>query len=53
MNTAKEERKVNFEKYTERISGFTKCRDIVSKEEKELKEIKVGSYKAVVLELMK
>ncbi len=53
MNTAKEDRKITFDKYAERINGFTKYKDAVSKTESELKEFTLGSYKTVVLELMK
>jgi neopullulanase len=53
MNTAKEDRKVSFEKYTERTAGFTKYKDVISKAESDLKEFTLGSYKTAVLELMK
>jgi glycosidase len=53
VNTAKEDKKVSFEKYAERTNGFTKCKDVISKTESDLKEFIVGSYKTAVLELMK
>lgn len=53
MNTAKEDKKVNFEKYAERTGGFSKYKDVLTKEEQELKDITIGSYKTLVLELVK
>ena len=53
MNTAKEEKKVHLEKYAERLNGFIKYKDVISKEELELKDIMIGSYKTLVLELKK
>ena len=53
MNTAKEDRKITLDKYAERTGGFTKYKDVVSKTETELKEFTLGSYKTVVLELVK
>ena len=53
MNTAKEERKITFDKFAERTGGFTKYKDVVTKTESEIKEFTLGSYKTVVLELMK
>ncbi|MEI7736311.1 MAG: alpha-amylase family glycosyl hydrolase [Ferruginibacter sp.] len=53
MNTAKEEKKVHLEKYAERLNGFIKYKDVISKEELELKDIMIGSYKMLVLELKK
>jgi neopullulanase len=53
MNTAKEERKISFGRFTERTNGFTKYKDVVSKAEGGLNEITLGTYKTVVLELMK
>ena len=53
MNTAKDDRKITFDKYAERTGGFTKYKDVVTKTESELKEFTLGSYKTVVLELMK
>lgn len=53
MNTAKEEKKVHLEKYAERLNGFINYKDVISKEEQELKDITIGSYKTLVLELKK
>lgn len=53
MNTAKEEKKINPSKYTEGTNGFTRYKNVISKEEGELKEFNLGSYKTVVYELMK
>ena len=53
MNTSKEEKKIQFEKFAERTNGFTKYMNVLSKEEHELKDITVDTYKAVVLELKK
>ena len=53
MNTAKDDRKITFDNYAERTGGFTKYKDVVTKTESELKEFTLGSYKTVVLELMK
>lgn len=52
MNTAKEDRKVSLNKYTERTSGFTRYRNVITKEAGELKDFSLGSYKTVVYELM-
>jgi glycosidase len=53
MNTAKEDKQVVFDKYAERTNGFTKYKDVILKTETDLKEFTLGSYKTVVLELMK
>jgi len=53
MNTAKEEQKINFQKFAERTAGFTKCSNVVTKEAHDLKGITLGSYKTIVLELLK
>lgn len=53
MNTAKEDKHVVFDKYAERTNGFTKYKDVILKTETDLKEFTLGSYKTVVLELMK
>ncbi len=53
MNTAKDERKISFEKFAERTGGFTKYKDVLLKKEGAITEIAVGSYNAAVLELMK
>ncbi|MES2432103.1 MAG: alpha-amylase family glycosyl hydrolase [Bacteroidota bacterium] len=51
MNTSKEEKTVSVNKYTERTKGFSKTVDVYSKAQSELKDFKVGSYQAVILEL--
>ncbi len=53
MNTSKEEKKVSFDKFAERTKGFVKYKDVISKTESEIKELTIGSYKTVVLELLK
>lgn len=53
MNTAKTEKTISFDKYAERTSGFTQYMDVITKEKNPMKDFTVGSYKAVVLELMK
>jgi glycosidase len=53
MNTSKKEKKISFTPFAERTNGFTKYRDIINKTESELKEFSLGSYKTVVLELIK
>jgi glycosidase len=53
MNTAKTDKTVVINNFTERTNGFTKYKDVISKKEGELKNFSVGSYKSVVLELFK
>jgi hypothetical protein len=53
MNTAKEEKNISVNKYTERTTGFTKMQDVYTKKINELQDFKLGSYQAVVLELQK
>ncbi|HPH84858.1 MAG TPA: alpha-amylase family glycosyl hydrolase [Ferruginibacter sp.] len=53
MNTSKEEKTVSPGKYTERVEGFTKSRDVINKTTTPLADFKLGSFKAVVLELVK
>jgi glycosidase len=53
MNTAKEEKNISVNKYTERTAGFTQMLDVYTKKKTELKDFKLGSYQAVVLELQK
>ncbi|UEG49320.1 glycoside hydrolase family 13 protein [Ferruginibacter lapsinanis] len=53
MNTAKEEKTISVNKYTERTAGFTKMLDVYTKKQSDLKDFKLGSYQAVVLELQK
>lgn len=53
INTAKEERKILFNKYDERTNGFSKYKDVILKKEGELNEISLSSYHTAVLELLK
>ena len=53
MNTSKTDKTISFDKYAERTSGFTKYMDVITKENKAMREFSIGSYKAVVLELGK
>jgi len=53
LNTAKEEKKVVIDKFAERTAGFTQYKNVISKEKGALKDFTLGSYKAVVYELMK
>jgi hypothetical protein len=53
MNTSKEEKNISPAKYTERTDGFTKSRDVINNTTTPLTDFKLGSYKAVVLELIK
>jgi glycosidase len=53
MNTSKEEKTISPAKYTERTEGFTKSRDVINNTTTPLADFKLGSYKAVVLELIK
>jgi neopullulanase len=53
MNTSKEEKKITFDKYAERTNGFTKYKDVISKNVNDIAAFTLGSYKTVVLELVK
>jgi len=53
MNTSKKEKRISFTPFAERTNGFTKYKDVITKTESELKEFSLGSYKTVVLELLK
>jgi glycosidase len=53
MNTAKTEKKINISKYAERTDGFSRYKNAITKEEAALNDFTLGSYKTVVLELMK
>jgi glycosidase len=53
MNTAKEEKTISINKFAERINEFTTYKDVITKERGPLKDFKLGSYKTVVLELLK
>lgn len=53
MNTSKEDKEVKISKYSERTAGFTQYKDVISKATGKLSDFSVGSYKAVVYELLK
>ncbi len=53
MNTAKEEKKVMIEKFTERIKGFSKMKNILTGQITSLNEIAIKSYESVVYLLIK
>lgn len=53
MNTAKEEKTISLDKYSERTNGFTAYRDVITKATGKLEPFKLGSYKTVVYELLK
>ena len=52
-NTAKEEKKISFERFAERTKGFTKCKDVILKSVTEIKEFTLGSYQTKIVELVK
>lgn len=53
MNTSKEDKKIEINKYVERTAGFTSAKDILSNTTSILSDFVIGSYKTVVLELGK
>lgn len=53
MNTSKEKRTVAVSKYAERSNGFSKARNVVSKETNALADFSLEAHQTVVLELMK
>ncbi len=53
MNTAKEEKKVMMEKFTERTNGFSKMKNILTGKITSLNEFAIKSYESVVYELIK
>ncbi len=53
MNTSKEEKKISFGRFAERTGGFMKYKDVILKNVSDIKDFSLGSYKTVVLELMK
>jgi hypothetical protein len=53
MNTAKNEKKISINNYSERTGGFTKFKDVITKETGKLKDFNLGSYKTAVYELIK
>jgi glycosidase len=52
-NTAKEEKKISFERFEERTKGFTKYKDVVLNTVGNLQEFIVGSYQTKIIELIK
>lgn len=53
MNTAKEEKQVSINNFAERTGGFTKFKNVITKEAGDLTDFNIGSYKTVVYELIK
>ena len=53
MNTSKEEKKVQINKYAERTGGFTQYKDVITKATGNLSDFNLGSYKSAVYELLK
>ncbi len=53
MNTAKEERKISVDNFIERTKGFTKYKDVLTKNEGVIADFSLSSYNAVVYELIK
>ena len=53
MNTSKEEKKIEPDKYDEQTGGFTQFKDVLTKATGKLTDFKLGSYQTVVLELLK
>ena len=53
MNTAKETKTVAIERFTERVKGFTKMKNIMTSEVTDIKNLAVESYKSNVFELLK
>lgn len=53
MNTSKEEKKINIEKYAERVKGFSKMKNIFTKEISLLKDFTVMAKESSVYELIK
>ena len=51
MNTAKTDKIISFNFYSERIKGFSTYTNIITKEKTAMKDFTLGSYKTVVLEL--
>ncbi len=53
MNTSKSDKVISFGKYAERTTGFASATDIITKNKTDLKDLTLGSYKTVVMELGK
>jgi glycosidase len=52
MNTSKETKTVNLERFSERTSGFSKMKDILTKEVKALGPVTLQTYQSGVYELL-
>lgn len=53
MNTSKTEKKISFADYAERTGCFTQYSNVITKEKKPMGGFTLGSFEAVVLELLK
>ena len=51
-NTAKQEKKISFERFIERTKGFGKYKNVLTQTEGNIKEITLGAYQTEVLELL-
>ena len=49
----KTEKKISINNYSERTAGFTKYKNVLTKESGNLKDFDLGSYKTMVYELLK
>ena len=53
MNTAKTEKKINVNKYEERVNGFSKMKNIITGETESLSDFSLNSYESKVYQLIK
>jgi hypothetical protein len=53
MNTAKTEKKIIINNYSERTGGFSMFKNVMTKETGKLVDFNLGSYKTAVYELIK
>ncbi|MEP7255032.1 MAG: glycoside hydrolase family 13 protein [Ferruginibacter sp.] len=53
MNTAKEKKNINVKRFIERTNGFSKMKNIFSKEVTDLNDFSLDSYNSVIYELEK
>ena len=53
MNTSKTDKTISFDKFAERTNGFNQAIDISTNTKSPIKNFTVGSYKSVILELIK
>jgi len=53
MNTAKENKTVNLERFEERTKGFSKMKNILSGTVTEIKDVDLATYRSAVFELLK